>query len=55
MLTLSAEAPSILRCIDASFGMHAEYKNHTVVVVSLGGGGVYVALQKRKLNSKSGT
>jgi hypothetical protein len=41
--------------IDASFGVHADFKSHTGGVISVGKGPVYVESSKQKLNSKSST
>jgi hypothetical protein len=55
VLTLSADSAHVLLYIDASFATHGDYKSHTGVTISLGGGAVYAASSKQKLNSKSST
>ena len=46
---------SIHAYVDASFAVHADFKSHTGVVVTLGGGGIYFRSTKQKLNSTSST
>jgi hypothetical protein len=41
--------------VDASYGVHADYKSHTGATISLGGGVVDAKSSKQKLNSKSST
>ena len=45
----------VLAYVDASFGVHADYKSHTGGVISLCKGPVYVKSAKQKLMSKSST
>jgi len=41
--------------IDASYGVHDDYRSHTGMVISLGAGSVDVRSTKQKLNTKSST
>ena len=41
--------------IDASFGVHADRKSHSGVVVAIGGGGIICKSSKQKIVSKSST
>ena len=41
--------------VDASFAVHAEFKSHTGIVVTFGGGGIYFRSTKQKLNTTSST
>ena len=50
-----AEGMKVSAYIDASFGVHADMKSHTGVVISLGEGSVYSASKKQGLMTKSST
>ena len=41
--------------VDASYGVHRDFKSQTGSVVSIGGGPVHVSASKQRLNSKSST
>ena len=41
--------------VDASFAVHCEYKSHTGIVITFGGGGIYFRSTKQKLNTSSST
>ena len=41
--------------IDASFALHPDYKSHTVVIMSMGKGGVSSLSTKQKVNTHSST
>jgi len=45
----------ILAYIDASYGVHADGKSHTGLLISLGRGGVYMKSGKQKIVTKSST
>jgi len=48
-------ANTIHAYIDASYGVHEDYRSHTGMVISLGSGSVDVRSTKQKLNTKSST
>ena len=50
-----SEGLQIVAYVDASYGVHADYKSHTGAVVSLGRGPVWTMSKKQKLVSKSST
>ena len=51
---LSVSKPlSVVGYIDASFGVHSDYKSHTGAVVSLGSGPITCDSSKQKTNAKS--
>jgi hypothetical protein len=55
-LQLSAEKPIILKVwIDASYGVHADFKSHTGFMMSLGTGAVCARSAKQRLNTRSST
>jgi hypothetical protein len=41
--------------IDASYGVHTDYRSHTGMVITLGSGGTDIRSTKQKLNTKSST
>lgn len=41
--------------VDASYGVHADYRSHTGIVITLGQGPIFVRSIKQKINSKSST
>lgn len=41
--------------VDASFAVHHEFRSHTGIVVTFGGGGIYFRSTKQKLNTNSST
>ena len=41
--------------VDASFAVHADFKSHTGIVITFGGGGIYFRSTKQKLNTNSST
>jgi len=45
----------VLVYVDASYGVHADGKSHTGVVISLGRGAVFVRSEKQKIVTKSST
>ena len=47
------EPMCVIGYIDASFGVHADYKSHTGAMVSVGGGPVVCDSSKQKTNAKS--
>jgi hypothetical protein len=52
------EAPKglqVLAYVDASYGVHADFKSHTGAVVSLGRGPIWAKSTRQKLNTKSST
>jgi hypothetical protein len=52
------EAPKglqLLAYVDASYGVHADFKSHTGAIISLGMGPLWVKSKKQKLNTKSST
>jgi hypothetical protein len=46
---------SVLVYVDASYGVHADGKSHTGVIISLGRGAVHVRSGKQKIVTKSST
>ena len=46
---------SVLAYVDASYGVHDDFKSHTGVVIGVGRGPVYAKSTGQKLNSKSST
>ena len=46
---------SVTAYVDASYGVHHDFKSQTGSVISVGGGPVHVSASKQKLNSKSST
>jgi hypothetical protein len=55
-LTLSSQQRMVVTgSVDASCGVHADFKSHTGGTISLGGGVVDAKSSKQKLNSKSST
>ena len=44
---------SILAYVDASYGVHADYKSHTGCVIGIGKGPVYAKSSGQKINTKS--
>lgn len=53
VLERSSEVP--LAFIDASYGVHDDFKSHSGLVITLGKGPLFVASSKQKLNTKSST
>ena len=47
--------PEVTAYVDASYGVHADYKSQTGQVVTIDGGPVHVHAGKQRLNSKSST
>lgn len=41
--------------VDASYGVHADFRSHTGVVITLGEGSIFMRSIKQKINSKSST
>ena len=41
--------------VDASFAVHKEFRSHTGIVVTFGGGGIYFRSTKQRLNTTSST
>ena len=55
-LTLEADDLSTIRWwVDASFGVHKDFKSHTGAAMSLGKGAVYSMSTKQKVNTRSST
>ena len=54
-LYLTGEVLNITAFIDASYGVHSDYKSHSGICISFGKGVVYAKSTKQKLNSKSST
>jgi hypothetical protein len=55
-LTLSSSKSLVVTgSVDASYGVHADFRSHTGGTISLGGGSVDAKSTKQKLNSKSST
>jgi hypothetical protein len=55
-IRLQHDPSSIIHAyIDASYGVHTDYRSHSGMVISLGSGGVDVRSTKQKLNTKSST
>ena len=44
---------SVLAYVDASYGVHTDYKSHTGTVIGIGKGPVYTKSSSQKLNTKS--
>ena len=56
VLALSAEQLNILKWfVDAAFAVHADFKNHTVMTMTMGQGAIMSMSRKQKLNTKSST
>jgi len=45
----------ILAFVDASYGVHMDYKSHTGVTIAFGRGFIFTKSIKQKLNNKSST
>jgi len=55
-LTLSADNLNVIKWfVDASFGVHPDFKSHTGGVMTLGQGAVLSMSRKQKLNTRSST
>lgn len=55
-IALHGDADTVLRCyVDASYGVHADAKSQTGMLVTLGGGPVMVKSTKQKIVTKSST
>jgi hypothetical protein len=55
-IVLSATPASQVQAyIDASYGVHADYRSHTGMYITLGNGPIDVKSTKQKLNTKSST
>jgi hypothetical protein len=53
-IVLSADpSPHIIAHIDASYGVHADFKSHSGLVISLGSGPIDASSTKQKINTKS--
>jgi hypothetical protein len=48
-----AEPMQVQAYIDASYGVHADFRSHTGMVISLGSGPVDISSTKQKINTKS--
>jgi histone deacetylase 1/2 len=46
---------SVHSYVDASFAVHADFKSHTGIVITFGGGGIFFRSVKQKLNTTSST
>ena len=46
---------SVRSYVDASFAVHADFKSHTGIVITFGGGGIFFCSIKQKLNTTSST
>ena len=56
VLTLSAEQLNILKWfVDAAFAVHADFKSHTVMTMTMGQGTIMSMSRKQKLNTRSST
>ena len=56
VLTLHADKLNILKWyVDTSFAVHADFKSHTGVAMTMGKGAVMSMSRKQKLNTKSST
>ena len=56
VLILSADQLNILKgYVDAAFAVHADFKSHTGVAMTMGKGAMMLMSQKQKLNTKSST
>ena len=51
----ASETPLLEAYVDASYGVHADGKSHTGMMISLGGGPVHVRSTKQKIVTKSST
>jgi histone deacetylase 1/2 len=51
----ASEGLQVMAYIDASYGVHGDYKSHTGAVISIGMGPIFVKSSKQKLVSKSST
>ena len=49
------EIVNITTYIDASYGVHQDYKSYTGIVISLGRGPIFCSSNKQKTNTKSST
>jgi hypothetical protein len=55
MVLEASHGLQILAYVDASFGVHGDYKSHTGAMISLGAGPIWAKSSKQKINSKSST
>ena len=56
VLTLGADNLRIIKClIEASFGVHPDFKSHTGAVRTMGKGAIQSISRKQKLNTRSST
>ena len=55
MVLETAEIVGILAYIDASYGVHEDFRNYTWCVIGIGRGPVYAKSTGQKLNTKSST
>ena len=46
---------SVLGYVDASYGVHSDYKSHTGTIIGIGKGSIYAKSSGQKLNTKSST
>ena len=46
---------SVLGYVDASYGVHSDYKSHTGTIIGIGKGPIYAKSSGQKLNTKSST
>lgn len=54
-IVLERTSVAPLAFIDASYGVHDDFKSHSGLVITLGKGPLFVASSKQKLNTKSST
>jgi hypothetical protein len=55
-IRLEANDPTVVMAyVDASFGVHADMRSHSGVVISLGRGPVYASSSRQRINTKSST